>query len=36
MTARVAVPPSVDETDWISALSTAGDESNVDIEVTAL
>ena len=36
MTAQVAVPPSLNETDWISALSTAGDESNVDIEVTAL
>ena len=36
MIAQVAVPPSVAETDWIAALSTAGDESNVDIEVIAL
>jgi glycine cleavage system transcriptional repressor len=36
MTAQVAVPPSVAATDWIAALSAAGDESNVDIEVTTL
>lgn len=36
MTAQVLVPPDVDETDWIAALSAAGDESNVDIEVIAL
>jgi glycine cleavage system transcriptional repressor len=36
MTAQVAVPPNLAETDWIAALSAAGDESNVDIEVTAL
>jgi glycine cleavage system transcriptional repressor len=36
MTAQVVVPPSVAETDWIAALSAAGDEANVDIEVTAL
>ena len=36
MTAQVAVPPSVAATDWIAALSAAGDESNVDIEVVAL
>jgi glycine cleavage system transcriptional repressor len=36
MTAQVAVPPTLAETDWIAALSAAGDESNVDIEVTAL
>jgi glycine cleavage system transcriptional repressor len=36
MTAQVLVPPSVEETDWIAALSAAGDESNVDVEVVAL
>jgi glycine cleavage system transcriptional repressor len=36
MTAQVAVPPTLAETEWIAALSEAGDESNVDIEVTAL
>ncbi|HEY5540387.1 MAG TPA: ACT domain-containing protein [Coriobacteriia bacterium] len=36
MTAQVVVPPGVAATDWVAALSAAADESNVDIEVTAL
>ena len=36
MTAQVAVPPSLAATDWIDALSAAGDDANVDVEVVAL
>jgi glycine cleavage system transcriptional repressor len=36
MTAQVAVPPILAATDWVAALSAAGDDANVDIEVVAL
>jgi len=35
MTALVLVPPHLAEDDWIGALAEAGDQANVDIEVTA-
>ena len=33
MTALVLVPPAVDATDWAEALSDAGREANVDVEI---
>jgi glycine cleavage system transcriptional repressor len=35
MTALVLVPPSLAEDEWMAALAQAGDEANVDIEVTS-
>jgi glycine cleavage system transcriptional repressor len=35
MTALVLVPSHLPEDDWISALAEAGDQANVDIEVSA-
>ncbi|MFA5844851.1 MAG: ACT domain-containing protein [Coriobacteriia bacterium] len=34
MTAIVAVPPDLAETDWIEAVTEAGEQANVDVEVT--
>ena len=36
MTAQVAVPREVAETDWVAAVAAAGEEENVDIDVIAL
>ena len=33
MTAVVLVPPAVDATDWADAISEAGRDSNVDVEI---
>lgn len=34
MSALLSVPANVEETDWIEAVTTAGDQSGVDVEVT--
>ena len=35
MSALVLVPPSLSEDDWMAALAEAGDQANVDIEVSS-
>ncbi len=35
MTALVLVPPSLAEDEWMAALAEAGDQANVDIEVSS-